>query len=150
MKRNRIAWLFILTFLTACAPPRQLEYKTFHNFKIHSLGFNQSTITMDLEYHNPNNFGMQLKNTDLQVFVNNNLLGHSSSDSLIQIPKKGDFILPIRFDVEMRQAFKNAFNALAGKEVTVKLTGRIKAGKGNIFMVVPVNYESRQTFSLFN
>jgi LEA14-like dessication related protein len=104
---------------------------------------------MDLEYYNPNNFGMQLKNTDLNIFINGNLLGHSRSDTLIRIPKRGTFILPVKFDVDMKNAFKNAWNAFTGKEVTVLLTGKIKAGKGKVFLVVPVKYETKEKFSLF-
>lgn len=135
--------------ISSCSPPRSLEYKTYHNFTIQNLGFNQSTISLDLEYYNPNNFGMQLKNTDLDIFINGNLLGHSSSDSLIQIPRKSTFILPVKFDVDMKNAFRNAFNTLLGKEITVRLTGKIKAGKGNVFMVFPVKYETKETFSFF-
>lgn len=135
--------------MVSCAPPRSLEYRTYHNFKVLNLGFNQSTITLDLEYYNPNNFGMQLRNTDLDIFINGNLLGHSSSDSLIQIPGKGTFILPVKFDVDMRNAFRNALNTLLGKEITIRLAGKIKAGKGNVFMVFPVKYEFKDTYSFY-
>ncbi len=104
---------------------------------------------MDLEYYNPNNFGLQLRNTDLDIFINGNRLGHSSSDTLINIPRRNTFILPIKFDVDMQNIFKNALNTLLGKEVTVKLTGKLKVGKGNVFMSFPLNYESKETFSLF-
>lgn len=144
-----VYFLVPVLVIMACSPPRALEYKTYHNFAIRSLGFNKTTISLDLEYFNPNNFGMQLKNTDLDIFINGNLLGHSSSDSLIQIPRKGTFILPVKFDVDMQNAFKNAWYTLMGKEVTVRLKGKIKAGKGNVFMVFPVTYETKETFSLF-
>jgi len=104
---------------------------------------------MDLEYFNPNNFGLQLSRTDLDIFINNNFLGHSSSDSLINIPRKNSFLLPIKFDVEMQNVFKNAWNTLVGNEVTVKVTGSVKVGKANVFMSMPVNYEGKQKFSLF-
>lgn len=92
---------------------------------------------------------MQLKNTDLDIYIDGNLLGHSSSDSLIQIPRKGNFTLPVKFDVDMQNAFKNAWKTLLGKEIAIRLKGKIKAGKGNVFMSFPVNYETKETFSLF-
>lgn len=104
---------------------------------------------MDLEYYNPNNFGMQLKRTDLDIFINGNMLGHSSTDSTLKIPRNSSFLIPIKFNVDMQNIFKNAYNALTGKEVLVKLTGKIKIGKGNVFMSLPVDYESKQTFSFF-
>ncbi len=104
---------------------------------------------MELEYYNPNNFGMQLRNSDLDIFINGNMLGHSSSDTLINIPRRSTFILPIKFNVNMQNIYKNALSTLTGKEVTVKLLGKLKVGKANVFMSLPVNYESKETFSLF-
>ena len=133
----------------SCSSPKALEYKTYHNFAIQKLGFNNSLIALDLEYYNPNNFGLQLRNTDLDIFINGSRFGHSSSDTLINIPRKSTFILPIKFDVDMQNIFKNAMNTLLGKEVTVRLTGKLKVGKGNVFVSFPLNYESKQTLSLF-
>lgn len=135
--------------ILSCAPPLALEYKTYYNFRVKNLGFNKSTVTLDLEYYNPNNYGMRLKNTELDIYINNNFLGHSSSDTIINIPKKASFILPVVFDVDMRNAFKNAYSTMTGKEVAIKLIGKIKAGKGNVFITFPVNYETREKFSFF-
>ena len=126
-----------------------MEYKTYHNFSVEKLGFNTSAIKLDLEYYNPNNFGMQLKNSDLDIFIDGNLFGHSSFDTLIRIPRRDTFLLPVKFDVEMQNIFKNALSTLMGKEVIVKLTGKLRIGKANLFMTLPVNYESKQTFSIF-
>lgn len=135
--------------IMSCTPPRSLEYKTYHNFAVRSLGFNKTTVALDLEYYNPNNYGLQLKNSDLDIFINGTLFGHSTSDTLINIPRRGTFILPVTFDLDMKNAFKNAFNALSGKEVSIRLSGKIKVGKGNVFMYFPVKYETNEKFSLF-
>jgi LEA14-like dessication related protein len=133
----------------SCSSPKALEYQSFHNFSIQKLGFNNSTVTMDLQYFNPNNFGMQLRNSDLDIYIDGNLLGHSSFDTLIRIPRRDTFYLPIKFDVDMQNLYKNAWSSLTGKEVMVKLTGKLKVGKANVFMSFPVNYETKETFSLF-
>ena len=139
----------LLLTIASCSAPKALEYKTYHNFSIQKLGFNSSAIKLDLEYYNPNNFGMQLRNSDLDIFIDGNLLGHSSFDTLITIPRKNTFILPVKFDVDMQNIFKNAWNTLTGKEVVVRLTGKLKIGKANVFMSLPVNYETKETFSMF-
>lgn len=149
MKMWKLLLASMALIFLSCYSPKALEYKTYHNFSIQKLGFNNSTIALDLEYYNPNNFGLQLRNTDLDIFINGNKFGHSSSDTLINIPKKNTFILPIKFDVDMQNIFKNAMNTLLGKEVTVKLTGKLRVGKGNVFMSFPLNYESKETFSFF-
>jgi len=92
---------------------------------------------------------MQLRNSDLDVFINGKLFGHSSVDTLIQIPKKDTFSLPVLFDVNMQSVYQNALNTLLGKEVELRVSGKIKVGKANVFMYFPVNYVSKETFSLF-
>jgi LEA14-like dessication related protein len=133
----------------SCSAPRELEYQDYRNFKMNGMGFTSSRVSMDLQYYNPNNFGLQLRKTELDIFINNNFLGHSSSDTLINIPRRDTFLLPIKFDVDMKNAFKNAFNTMMGNEVTVKVTGRVKVGKANVYMSMPVNYEGKHKFPLF-
>ena len=149
MAKPKLLNLVLLLTILSCASPKALEYKTFRNFSIQKFGFNSSTIKLDLEYYNPNNYGMQLKNSDLDIFIDGNLLGHSSFDTLITIPRKDTFILPIKFDVDMQNIYKNAWNTLIGKEVLVRLTGKLKIGKANVFMSLPVNHETKETFSMF-
>lgn len=141
--------LFLILSILSCSSPKELEYQSFHNFTVQKLGFNNSTVSLDIEYYNPNNFGMQLRNSDLDIFVDGSLLGHSTFDTLIRIPRRDTFTLPVKFDVNMQNIYKNAWSTLTGKEVTVKLTGKIKIGKANVFMSFPVNYETKETFSLF-
>ena len=133
----------------SCATPKAVEYQTYHNFTIQKLGFNNSSISLDLQYYNPNNFGLQLRSSDLDIFIDGNLLGHSSLDTLRLIPKTDTFSIPVKFDVNMQNIFKNAWNTLTGKEIMVRLTGKVKVGKANVFMNIPVDYESKQTFSFF-
>ena len=133
----------------SCSSPKALEYRNYQNFSIESLGFNKTAVSLDIEYYNPNNYGLQLRSTDLDIFVNGNLLGHSSLDTLIHIPKRDTFRIPVKFDVDMQSLLKNAWNTLSGKEVLVRLSGKVKVGKANVFMSFPVDYESKETFSLF-
>lgn len=150
MKKGRNLVLGMLLLIChGCSSPKALEYVTYRNFTIRSLGFKTSSVGMDLEYYNSNNFGLQLKNSDLDIFIDGVIFGHSTSDSLISIPRRDTFLLPIRFDVDMQNLYKNAFNTLRGKEVTLKLSGKLKVGKGNVFMSLPLDYETKETFSLF-
>ncbi len=133
----------------SCSAPQGLIYTNYKNLEIEKFGFANSKIKFDLEYFNPNNFGLQLKRTELDIFINSNFLGHSFSDTLINIPRRDTFLIPIKFDVNMQNVFKNAFNTFTGNEVAIKVTGKLKLGKANVFMTMPVNYEGKHKFSLF-
>ena len=135
--------------LISCSSPKALVYNDYKNFRIEKLGFSNTLVKLDLEYVNPNNFGLQLRNSELDIFINNNFLGHSSSDTLINIPRRDTFLLPINFAVDMQNIFKNTFNTFYGNEVLIKVTGKLKLGKANVFISMPVNYEGKYKFSLF-
>src|SRR4029077_9503594 len=87
---------FVLIFF-GCSSPKELEYQDYKNLHIEKMVFTNSRVTLDLQYYNPNNFGLQLRRTDLDIFINNTFLGHSASDTLINIPRRDTFLLPIKF-----------------------------------------------------
>ena len=134
-------FLLLTLLLVSCSTPKELEYRDFRNFSIQKIGFSTSSAKMDMIYYNPNGFGLQLKRTELDIFVNGVLLGHSSQEYQITIPKKEQFIIPITMDIDMKNLIKNSLTTLFNKEVNVKVTGSIKIGKANVFVSFPVNYE---------
>jgi LEA14-like dessication related protein len=142
-------FLTILIYTTSCQAPKDLVYRDFKNLKVEKMGFAATTLRVDLVYYNPNNFGLQLKYTDLDIYINNNYLGHSSQDYQITIPRLAEFTMPLAIEVDMKNLLKNAFPTLLGKEVLVKVTGTVKLGKANVFKTFPVNYEGVQIFSAF-
>ncbi len=146
---SQLYLLLSMFVLMSCSAPKGLIYTNYRNLEIERFGFAKSFIKLDLEYFNPNNFGLQLKRTELDIFINSNFLGHSFSDTLINIPRRDTFLIPIKFDVDMQNVYKNAFNTFTGNEVAIKVTGKLKLGKANIFMTMPVNYEGKHKFSLF-
>lgn len=140
----------LLLLFSSCSTPRELEYRDVKNFSVQSLGFSTSAIKMDLVYFNPNNYALQLQQIDLDIFINNNLLGHSVQAYQVSIPRKEEFSIPIQMEVDMKNLVKNGLTVFFNqKEVLVKATGKVKVGKANVFLNIPVNYEGKQTFKLF-
>lgn len=126
-----------------------MEYRDFKNLKVEKLGFGSSSLKLDVIYYNPNNFGLQLKYTDLDIFIDSNYLGHSSQDYQITIQRLSEFTLPLQINLDMQNLLKNVLPTFLGKEVTVKITGKVKLGKANVYKTFPVNYEGRQRFTVF-
>lgn len=144
------AIFFVLFFMSSCRNMKDLEFRDYENMRLEKMGFSTSRLLVDLIYYNPNNFGLQLNNTDLDIFINGKLLGHSSQDFQVSIPKRKEFTLPMAIDIDMKNLLSNGFIALSNKEVNVRLLGKIKVGKGGIFKSFPVDYTTKQTFSFFN
>ena len=134
----------VIFSMPSCLAPKDLIYKDFQNLSVEKLGFGSSQLKLDLIYYNPNNFGLQLKRTDLDIFIDNNLLGHTAQEYQVNIPKRGDFTLPVQVDVDMKNMLKNALSSIFNKEVMIKVVGTVKLGKANVYKTFPVNYEGLQ------
>ena len=146
MKKIGLYFLGIVlmtTVFVACQKPKGFDYRDIKNFRIDKLGFDNSAIAMDLVYYNPNNFGVNLKKVDCDIWVDDNYVGKFLLDTLMFIPKKAEFTLPARMKVDMRNLFKNSLNVLFANEVTLKAKGTTRVGKGGIFITVPFNYTGK-------
>lgn len=144
-----IILLAVIFFTPSCQAPKELVYRNFKNLKVENVGFAATTLKVDLIYYNPNNFGLQLKYTDLDIYIDNNYLGDSSQDYQITIQKLSEFTMPLAIEVDMKNLLKNALPALLSKEVMIKITGTVKLGKANVYKTFPVSYEGLQRFSAF-
>lgn len=150
MRHSTIIFLFsALLLLASCAKPKELVYKDYKNFKVSQWGVSSSKLSLDLIYYNPNKFGLKLKDTDADVFIDGALLGHFRLDSILTIKKLSDFTFPVNMDVDMKNIFKNGLSTLLGKEVTITVKGTTRAGKAGIFLKMPVKYEGKHKFDLF-
>lgn len=141
--------LLCLLFFAACKKPQGFDYRDVKNVKIESLGFGQTTLQMDLVYYNPNNFGVDLRKVDCDVYIDNHYLGKYKLDTLMHIDRRAEFVLPSRIQVDMGSVFKNAMTLLFNKEVLINVKGTTRVGKAGFFANVPFNYEARHSLSMF-
>ncbi len=147
---NKFSWcvLSIVILLSACSKPKSFDYRGVKNIKVQQIGFDKSKLSMELVYFNPNNFGVRLKKVDCDIFVDNNFLGKYTLDTSLYIDKKSEFVLPSYMNVDMKNVYKNIFQVLFSKEVTVKLKGTTKVGKSGVYLTVPINFETKQKFTI--
>ncbi|MBS1650080.1 MAG: LEA type 2 family protein [Bacteroidetes bacterium] len=119
------------------------------NLSVKQIGFNKTQLAMDLIYFNPNNFGVDLKHVDCDVYIDKNYLGKFVLDTTMHIDRKSEFSLPSTIDVDMKNLFKNTLTVLFNKEVLVTVKGTTKVGKAGIYIKMPFTYEARHKIDLF-
>jgi LEA14-like dessication related protein len=136
-------------FMSSCREPKDLEFREFKNLNVEEVGFAGAVLTVDLVYYNPNNFGLQLSRTDLDLFVDSNYLGHSSQDIQVAIPRRDIFTVPLKIDLDMKNLLKNGLSSMFKKEILVRLIGKVKVGKAGVYKSFNVDYSTLQNFSLF-
>ena len=133
-----------LLALAGCQNLKEPEYREVKNFRLDKIGLSETTAKMDLIYYNPNSISFQVKSTELDVYINNNFIGHTSADTIIKVLAETEFVIPVSARVNLNTIFNNALAALLSKEVTVKITGSLRAGKAGLYKTFPINYEGKQ------
>ena len=144
-----IVLVISVTFMTSCREPKDLEFREFKNLTVSNLSFTDAVLKVDLVYYNPNNFGLQLSRTDLDLYVDSSFLGHSSQDIQVSIPKRDVFTLPLILKLDVKNLLKNGLTSLFNKEIDVRLLGKVKVGKAGVYKSFNVDYTSKQNFSMF-
>jgi LEA14-like dessication related protein len=143
--------VLLLPFLTlllvsfgSCRSFKQPELKAIENVKAPSLGFKNTVVTLDLHFYNPNKSRVKFKNASGEAWVDGQKLGNFSVDSSMTIPSKADFWLPVKLEMEMKDALRHAGIFISQEQVYLKIDGRARLGKAGIYVTYPIRYEGKQ------
>jgi LEA14-like dessication related protein len=149
MKRNE--WFFLL-FISgficsaiSCAKPLEPEYRGLESLQVNKLGMNESLISANLKFYNPNNFPLQLKHADVNILLNDKQAAHCLIDSTINIPKLDSFFVPVSFNISLGSIFNNALQFILNGNAKVNAEGSVRLKKSGIAFSVPVHYEGYQS-----
>jgi LEA14-like dessication related protein len=134
----------VFIFMMSCQKPMAPEYQGFENLQIGKFSLEESRISTNLKFYNPNSFGLQLKKAEMDIFVNDKLADHYLLDSTIYISKLDTFLIPVSLKLDLKSIFSNALQALLSKEVKIRLAGYAKLKKGAVGFKVPLMYEETQ------
>lgn len=134
---------FVLVLLFPADLFQEPTFVDARHFRLASIGLKTSTVKTDLYYFNPNGFALNLKTADLDVYLNNRYAGHSLLDTLVHVPAKDTFFVPVSVLVDMKNVFPNALTILMSDSIDVRVEGKIKVGKAGIYINVPVKYQEK-------
>jgi len=137
----------VLLFGIACKKPEAPEYLGFQNITVSKMDMQQSVISADVKFYNPNSFPMQLKKAEMDVFINDKAANHYILDSTINIPAKDSFWVPLKLNLNMQNIFSNALQSLLNDQLLIRLEGYVKVKKGGLSFSVPVHYEEKEKLS---
>ncbi len=114
------------------------------------MGFEKTSLSLDMVYFNPNGYGVELRKVDCDVFVDSNYLGHFNLDTSMHIPRKAEFTLPVHLDVNMKSVLKSGVGMFFNKEVLINVKGTTRLGRAGIFKTIPFDYSEKHSLNLFN
>ena len=149
MPINKVLMAIMLVYaLSSCSKPQPPQYVGYENFRIEKASLSNSILATNVKLYNPNSYNLQLKSASMDVYFNDKFLGHSSLDSLIILPAKDTAIFPLRMQASAKDILSNSAKLLLNPEVKIRISGNAKAGRGGIFINVPINYEGVQRIDL--
>jgi len=149
MKKNNCALLlllsgFIFSFIS-CAKPLEPEYRGLESLQINKIGINESLVSANLKFYNPNTFALQMKHADVNILLNDKQAAHCIIDSTINIPKQDSFYVPVSFNISLGSIFNNALQFLLNGKAKINAEGFVKLKKSGIAFSVLVHYEGYQS-----
>ena len=94
----------LILLLTSCGGKmKDPVFKGIENVKVNEVGMSESTVTLDIRYHNPNNFKGLLKQAEGDAWMDSTYLGHFLVDSSVTIPANSEFLVPVKMAVDMKK-----------------------------------------------
>lgn len=147
MKILPLPFSFLLVtscFLLSCESVTEPDFKGIRNVRVTKFGLAESSLSLDLDYFNPNKFRVKLKEAEGDAWLENTFLGHFVMDTLIHIPANGEFRLPVTLQVDMKKILKNSLVVFLANEVVIKVVGKARVGKGFVYINYPIKYEGKQ------
>lgn len=130
--------LGMMLTLSGCNSIKDIEYKGIKETKLQSIGISKGTVKVVLEYYNPNKFGLDIKETQLEVYANGKYIGVAENPEKNKVPKQSNFDFPIYVHFNPMKAL-GMVGLLNASKIKLRVKGTTKVGKGGVFIRVPVD-----------
>lgn len=136
--------LFCALLLTSCFDYKDVEFKGMQDFGIEDRTDNNITVRVDLKVNNPNNYGIKVKKSTLDVYLNKKYVGKTKMKKSIKLKKNSEGVYPLYLKTSGRDLMKSAMGSigslLRGK-VNLGIKGDVKASVYGVGKKFPVEME---------
>ena len=130
---------FVMLQSSSCNNVKELEYKGIKKTTLQTLNISNAALMIELEYFNPNNFWLDVKETSLNIYLNDKFIALADQPTKTQIPKSALFSFPVVAHFDPIKVLGFAFANLLSKSVKLTLQGSAKIGKQGVYIKVPVD-----------
>jgi len=146
MKNNlSLPVIFILAcWLLSSCKLTSPSFKTVENIRFESIGKKGLKLGAEAQFHNANPIKCRVIDVDMNVLVDERLIGVLGEKSDVVIKKKSDFTVPlgvlIKPEGTVLEDFKTFYKILTDRPTELYLIGNIKVKLMGITFTVPVKY----------
>lgn len=142
----KIILVFILFSIgiTACNSFKEPEYRRLDRFEFTTFSLHKIQFRTDLVMYNPNNIGTDLLDSDVDLYINDKILGKSKQANAIRVNKISEFAIPISVDVATGQLnlsfLKSMWESMSKGKVKISVKGNCRLRKAGVPFNIPINY----------
>ncbi len=141
-------FLIILFFVIGCSKPIQPTYLGYQNIRLGKVGAKSNVLMSDIKFYNPNKYALNVKQAEMDVYFNDRLLGHTSMNNMVSLPPLDTTLVPFTVEASAADLLANTAQIFLNPNVRVRVQGNAKAGRGGIFVNIPINYQGTQRIQL--
>jgi len=140
-----ILGIHILTFWS-CKKPSAPEFREMKNIKFQNIGFDKTNLSLDVIMFNPNNISVNLKKTNLQIFIDGVPIGKTMQNNSISVPKKNDFTIPLTLELNNKQIgqqlLKKSLSIFQkNQKMKIRMLGEVVISAKGIPITLPIDHE---------
>jgi len=144
MKRFILPCLLVVLTCSSCGSLKEPEFRRIENSKISSYSLSELNARIDLGFYNPNKDRLKLKKAEGNIWADDSPMGSFTIDTFITIDGNSDFTLPVNLKMKVDKSVVSSLSNFLKKEVTLRIEGTARVGKGFIFINYPIQYEGKQ------
>ena len=134
----------LLFFAIACSKPIQPTYLGYQNIRLGRVGAKNNVIMSDIKFYNPNKYALSVKQAEMDIYFNDRLLGHTSMNNMVSLPPMDTTLVSFTVEASATDLLANTAQIFLNPNVRVKVQGNAKAGRGGIYVNIPINYQGTQ------
>jgi LEA14-like dessication related protein len=134
----------LLLVLSCASSIKTPTFMRVDKFRVNTIGAQQSRLDVTLLWFNPNPFPVELRKADVDVSIDQRPLGKAILDTIIHVPAKDSFRVPVRMNVAMKSLLPNLLQLAVKDEVELGMKGSVRVKRSGISMTIPVDYRGKQ------
>ncbi|HEX6333333.1 MAG TPA: LEA type 2 family protein [Flavisolibacter sp.] len=137
----------LLVLFNGCKDIKSPEFKKIDQFQVRNVGLQDATVAFNVTYFNPNDFGVTVKETAVDVYIDTVYAGKFQQTGELSVAENADFSIPLSGIIPFQKMMNLDLTGIQTRELLIRADGSVKVGKAGIFITRPIQYQGRHTLS---
>lgn len=133
--------------MTGCKDVKDPEFRRVENFGLKNLSLQEATVGFSVTYFNPNDFGVNVKETEADIYLDTVYMGRFTQDANVNVDKNAEFSIPLSGKIPLQKARDLDLQNIGNREILLRAEGATRVGKAGVYVKKDIRYEGRHRLS---